>query len=87
MLHELKTVPWSFQRIMDRTKRFEIRKDDRHFMIGDILHLREFIPVGEDEDFPEKSSYSGQETFVRILFKTDFEQRPGFVVLSISDPI
>ena len=88
MFHELKCVPWSFSAIMDGSKRFEIRKDDRvgEFRPGDVLHLREFVHADNLPHHTE-AHYTGNETFVRVLFKTDFEQKPGFVVLSISDPV
>ena len=39
--HELKTVTPEFQAIQDGSKRFEFRKDDRGFEVGDVLILRE----------------------------------------------
>jgi hypothetical protein len=42
--HELKTHPGPFQALMDGTKTFEFRKDDRGFEVGDRLTLREWRP-------------------------------------------
>jgi hypothetical protein len=44
MRHELKCWPEYFHAIRSGRKKFELRKDDRGFAIGDLLVLREFIP-------------------------------------------
>ena len=40
-IHELKTWPQFFDSIVDGTKTFELRKDDRGFEVGDAVLLRE----------------------------------------------
>lgn len=42
MQHELKILPKYFADIAFREKRFEIRKNDRDFKVGDILKLNEY---------------------------------------------
>lgn len=44
-VHELKTVqPW-FDDVYKGVKKFEVRKNDRKFSVGDYLLLREFSPT------------------------------------------
>lgn len=40
--HILKIWPQYYEAIHDGRKTFEVRRDDRHFMEGDILELREY---------------------------------------------
>lgn len=44
MIHELKTWPADFQAIVEGRKTHEVRKNDRGFMVGDTLRLREWTP-------------------------------------------
>lgn len=79
MIHELKCWPLYFESIVDGTKTFEIRRNDRGFHAGDILLLREWSPV---------SLYTGRATCRRITYLlgscvgiTGLE--PGHVIMSI----
>jgi hypothetical protein len=81
-LHELKTWPQYFERILDGSKTFEVRKDDRGYREGDLLTLREYDP--------DTGMYSGRAISARIGYVlrdycaviSDFE---GHVVFSIYD--
>jgi len=42
--HILKCWPGPFAAVLDGSKRFEYRVDDRGYRVGDILHLREYVP-------------------------------------------
>ena len=79
MIHELKIHPKYLDDILDGSKRFEIRKDDRGFAVGHFLHLREWQAPWEQ--------FGSRECLVRVTYKTDFEQKDGIVVLGITDPI
>lgn len=46
--HHLKTHPEQYQAVIDGRKKFEVRKDDRGFNEGDVLHLEEWDPETED---------------------------------------
>ena len=74
--HELKIKPRHFADVAGGFKRAEIRKDDRRFRPGDVLHLREWRPI---------LGYSGRSVAVGVthaLTRAD-GLAPGYVVLSI----
>jgi len=74
-LHDLKVWPTFFPALMDGSKPFEIRKNDRDFRVGDTLLLREWDPASE--------TYSGRYLTKHISYVTDWQQQPGYVVLGI----
>ncbi len=45
--HLLKTWPGPFAALLDGTKTFELRQDDRAYAVGDILVLAEWDPAKE----------------------------------------
>jgi hypothetical protein len=76
--HELKTWPDFFEAMVSGKKRFEVRKNDRDFQIGDILILKEWIPTGE--------FFTGREAYFYVDYILDapkFGVRDGFVVMSL----
>lgn len=77
-VYELKTWPREFEAAADGRKRFEYRRNDRDFRVGDVLLLREWSPLSVD--------YTGAQMAVRvtfILFGPDHGVPDGFVVMSI----
>lgn len=76
-VHELKTWPEPFDAILRGVKRFEFRKDDRWFDVGDILRLREWS---------QNDGYTGRSVDVRVtyLLAAGFGIPPGYVVMSIA---
>lgn len=77
MIHDLKTWPEYFEEVDLERKTFEIRRDDRAviFKVGDSLRLLEWDPVTK--------KYTGRKCTRLITYKTDYEQRPGYVVLGM----
>ncbi|MES0334785.1 MAG: DUF3850 domain-containing protein [Candidatus Magnetobacterium sp. LHC-1] len=77
MNHGLKTWPEYFEKVITDEKRFEIRKNDRDFKVGDKLILIEFDPVTQ--------KYTGRETERTIIYILD--KQPfvpvGYVCMSI----
>ena len=63
MVHELKTWPEPYKAIKEFRNLFEVRKDDRGFMIGDTLHLREWNPK------TELYTGHGMEATIQYIFK------------------
>lgn len=81
-LHDVKIWPAFFHRVLSGAKRFEVRRNDRGYKIGDGMLLREwFEPNGVD-----LGHYSGREVRVIILDLMETELMfvmPGYVILSI----
>ena len=75
-LHELKIYPHYFNAILDRNKKFEIRKNDRNFQKGDNILLREWDNI----------KYSGRTVFAEITYILDdnfIGLTEGYVALGI----
>lgn len=77
-VHDLKTHVVSFGGILTGAKTHEWRRDDRGFVVGDVLHLREWDGIREE--------YTGRDAWQLVTFKTnggEFGVPPGFCVLSV----
>ncbi len=78
MIHELKTWPEYFHPVRIGLKRFEVRKNDRNFKVGDVLILKEYSP---------NSGYTGEQLRVWVTFKmkgSQFGIDPDYCVLGIT---
>ena len=67
--HELKTWPNGFEAIWGGLKRYEMRRDDRGFEVGDRLDLREWIPQTEH--------YTGRHIVAQVVYVTRAGDFPG----------
>jgi hypothetical protein len=76
-LHELRTWPGYFEGLVTGKKTWEIRRDDRHFEVGDLLYLSEYDP--------EKNEYTGRMELrkVTMISKNLPWVQDGYVVMSI----
>lgn len=85
--HELKTWPEPFTEVVEGRKKFELRRDDREFEVGDRLHLREWDPHAIHESSRGYTGqYTGREFHCEITYITRNEEwgvKPGFACLSI----
>lgn len=72
-IHELKILPEYFEAVTSGRKRFEIRKNDRDYKVGDLLYLREW----NGENFTG-DSYKAEVTYI-----TDYAQKDEYVVMGI----
>ncbi len=78
--HELKCWPEPFSAILDGSKTFEFRYDDRGFAVGDVLELQEWDPHTRYAVGPE---YRRAEVEVTYLLRGAFGVPEGFVVMGI----
>ncbi|MEI4932442.1 ASCH/PUA domain-containing protein [Aeromonas caviae] len=75
MKHELKIKPEYFAAVVNGEKTFEIRNnDDRNFQVGDTLVLKSF-----------DGEFNGNFVERTISYITNFEQKPGYVVLGMAN--
>lgn len=79
MIHELKTWPCYYDRIIEGKKNFEVRKNDRDFQVGDTLSLHRYDPETE-------ARYSGKIITANveyILHGPNFGIQEGYCVMGI----
>jgi hypothetical protein len=77
-VHELKVLPKYFRPLQKGEKTFEIRKDDRGYMLGDILVLRGWCAK-------EKRFYCVAPIVRRVCYITHFFAglKAGYCVLGL----
>lgn len=73
-VHELKIEPKYFVPVIEGIKTFEIRKDDRGYKSGDLLHLKEF----------DGETFTGKSVVMEITYITYYNQVQGYAVLAIN---
>lgn len=79
--HELKTWPKMYRDVVNQDKKFEVRKNDRDFKVGDTLSLLEYDPIERE--------FTGAEhrVFVEYLLEGgEFGIDEGHVVMGIISP-
>ena len=69
-VHELKILPHFFWPVWRGSKTFEIRKDDRDYMPGDLLDLKEWT---------EEEGYTGRHVRMKVSYKLSSEQSMGML--------
>ena len=74
--HELKIFPEYLEAILDETKTFEVRKNDRNYKVNDILMLKEWN---------KDKGYTGRWITVKICYILDNPDycKDGFIILGI----
>lgn len=96
--HELKCWPEFFQAIVEGHKPFEYRLNDRNFQVGDVLHLREWVPNPSwDGANPQEvpGSYTGRALRKRVGYVLPVPELgpaagvraqpgPGFVIMALA---
>lgn len=82
--HRLKCWPEYFMAIASGKKRFELRRDDRGFQVGDTLLLEEWNPINGE--------YTGCVEVLTVTYIMRHESNapvspgPGLVLMSLEQP-
>lgn len=74
--HDLKTTQPYFDALKNGQKRFEIRKNDRDFQVGDYLHLQEY---------DAEKGYTGKDLFFKVsyILYDDMFLQDGYICMSL----
>lgn len=84
MVHALKTDPQTYDDVVSRRKKFEIRKNDRDFRVGDVLSLCRTESTGAQMAAGAELVYSGVTCSVRVTHILEgYGLQVGWVVMSI----
>lgn len=77
MVHAIKCEKFFYGQIKNGYKRFEVRKDDRHYAVGDVLALNELDP--------SKTEYTGHSLLVRVtsVLRDERFLQKGYVIMGI----
>lgn len=75
MHHDLKILTVYYPRVLEGSKPFEIRFNDRNFQEGDTVTLNEW----------DGERYTGRAVTRQLTFVTDYAQQPGYVVFGMRE--
>ena len=84
--HELKIWPEPFEAVTLGDKRYEIRKDDRGYAVGDYLVLKEYDPSPDTSVQTRPRGFTGRECRVVLRYITPagaWGLPPNLCVMSI----
>ena len=77
-MHELKIEPKWFDDVRNHKKNFEVRKYDRNYNVGDLVHLREF----------KDGEYTGRQVCRRIEYILEggsYGLEEGYCILGLEN--
>lgn len=84
--HMLKTDPAVFQDVLDGSKTFEIRFNDRGYQIDDLIVLKETKFTGQQMKSGQPLVYTGREIQKRISYVlSGYGLQEDWVILGIQD--
>lgn len=91
--HDLKCWPEFFRALWNGSKTAEIRRNDRGYQAGDVLHMREWIPEYDAEgdfligdDLEPVGAYTGRTLdllVTHIVQGPAFGIKEGYVMMSV----
>lgn len=75
--HDLKITTKYFDDVFSGKKRFEVRRNDRDYKVGDFLRLREIDSLG---------NYTGRYLVRSVIYllDDDYYVKDGYVILGLS---
>jgi hypothetical protein len=79
-IHVLKSTPPYFQEVIDGAKRFEWRRDDRNFQVGDLLDLREYISASGTY-ISANGTYTGRQAKVLVAYIMRYNEQTARIGL------
>lgn len=88
-IHELKLDTKYFDDVNIGLKKFEIRKNDRDFKVGDVLALSAFKEgsykhwVRYIREYESVDIHEADTILMVVRYITDYEQKDGYVVMGI----
>lgn len=83
IVHELKTDTDVFNDTWEGRKTFEIRQNDRGYMVDDILMLRETVHSGAQMRRGAPLEYTGRECTVRVTHTLEgYGLKAGWIIMS-----
>jgi hypothetical protein len=78
-MHELKTWPFYFEKVLRGEKMYELRRNDRNFAVSNFLLLREWHQEGKE--------YTGRALLMRVTdvlsAVPEFGLKQGYCILSM----
>lgn len=80
VVHRVKVWTTFFDRLVDGSKPWEVRKNDRHYRVGDVLDLQEWNPSKE-----EYTGRSVQRVIVDVFAGGQFGIEEGHVLLGLEN--
>lgn len=84
-VHNLKTLQPFYDQVCEGKKKFELRKDDRDYKVGDILRLYEGDEQVDNHQLRENKNF----TYVQVIYKLEggiYGLEKGFCILGIDIP-
>lgn len=83
MIHQLKIDSKYFEDVVSGKKTFEVRKNDRNFMVGDFIGLNELTPHPCNEKGEHKETGRCAVVYINYILDEPGVCKEGFVVLGI----
>lgn len=78
MRHDIKILPEYFDKVIDGSKTFEIRENDRDYQVGDILFIHEYMMSHEHGNYE-----TGGWILAEITYITNYNQKDNYIVMGI----